>query len=302
MRVGFIGMGRMGQRMARNVLRSGFPLTIFNRTPDRCAALEAEGAAVATSPAGLAAAADVVITMVTDGPALLEVTLGPNGALAALAPGTVLIDMSTTGPAAIRELAVAASPRGVEVLDAPVSGATPLAESAQLSAIVGGDRATFERVRPVLATMTRSQTYVGPSGAGATMKLAVNSLVIATNHAIAEALVLAERCGIAREVAYDVLLDSAAASPYMRYKREHFLKPASQPVATTVAIVRKDLDLALGMAREAGLPMPMVAIVAELLTAASSYGGAERDIVAVADLLRALSGATPAADDRSVAC
>jgi 3-hydroxyisobutyrate dehydrogenase-like beta-hydroxyacid dehydrogenase len=295
MRVGFIGMGRMGQRMARNVLRSGFPLTVYNRTPERCAPLEAEGAAVATSPAGLAAESEVVITMLTDGPAVLAVTLGPDGALAAMAPGTVLIDMSTTGPAAVRELVTAAGQRGVEVLDAPVSGATALAESAQLSAIVGGERATFERVRPVLAAMTRSQTYVGPPGAGATMKLAVNSLVIATNHAIAEALVLAEQCGIARAVAYEVLLDSAAASPYMRYKREHFLNPAGQPVATTVAIVRKDLDLALGMAREAGVPMPVVAAVAELLTAARGCGYAESDIVAVADVLRALSGAATAA-------
>ena len=290
MRVGFVGMGRMGERMARNVLRSGFPLTVYNRTRERCATLEAEGAAVADSPARLAAEADVVITMLTDGPAVLAVALGPDGVLAGMAPGGVLIEMGTSGPAAVGELVAAAGERGIEVLDAPVSGATALAETAQLSTMVGGDRATFERVRPVLAAMTRSQTYVGPSGAGATLKLVINSVVIATNHAIAEALVLAERRGIDRETAYDALLDSVAASPYMRYKRAHFLDRESQPVATTVAIVRKDLDLALGMAREASVPLPVVAAVAELLTAASGSGYGESDIVAVADVLRALSG------------
>jgi 3-hydroxyisobutyrate dehydrogenase-like beta-hydroxyacid dehydrogenase len=291
MRVGFIGMGRMGQRMARNVLRSGFPLTVYNRTPERSAPLEAEGAAVAASPARVAAVSDVVIMMLADGPAVLSVALGPDGALAGMAPGSVLIDMGTSGPAAVRELVAAAGERGVEVLDAPVSGATALAEAAQLSTMVGGDRATFERVRPVLAAMTRSQSYLGPSGAGATMKLVVNSVVIATNHAIAEALVLAERRGVARAIAYDALLDSVAASPYMRYKRGHFLDRESQPVATTVAIVQKDLDLALGMAREVGVPLPVVATVAELLTAARGSGHGESDLVAVADVLRALSGA-----------
>jgi 3-hydroxyisobutyrate dehydrogenase-like beta-hydroxyacid dehydrogenase len=291
MRVGFIGMGRMGERMARNVLRGGFPLTVYNRTPERCASLEAEGAVVAPSPARLAAGSDVVMTMLIDGPAVLDVALGPDGALAGMAPGSVLVDMSTSGPAAVRELVAAAGERGVEVLDAPVSGATPLAETARLSTMVGGDRATFERVRPVLATMTRSQSYLGPSGAGATMKLVVNSVVITINHVIAEALVLAERRGIPRATAYDALLDSVAASPYMQYKRAHFLDRESQPIATTVAIIQKDLDLALGMAREVSVPMPVVAAVNELLTAARGSGYGESDIVAVADVLRALSGA-----------
>ncbi len=143
--------------------------------------------------------------------------------------------------------------------------------------------------------MTRSQQYLGPSGAGATTKLVVNGAVITANHAIAEAIVLAERCGIARAVAYDALLDSVAASPYMRYKREHFLDRETQPVATTVGIVRKDLDLALGVAREAGVPLPVVAAVREMLTAVYGCGYGERDFVAVADVLRALSGGSAGA-------
>jgi 3-hydroxyisobutyrate dehydrogenase-like beta-hydroxyacid dehydrogenase len=295
MRVGFIGMGRMGERMARNVLRGGFSLTVHNRTPERCAPLEAEGAVVAAGPAPLAAASDVVITMLIDGPAVLDVALGPDGALAGMAPGSVLVDMSTSGPAAVRELVAAAGRRGVEVLDAPVSGSTALAEAAELTTMVGGDRATFERVRPVLAAMTKGQFYVGPSGAGATMKLVVNSVVLTTNHAIAEALVLAERRGVDRATAYDVLLNSVAASPYMRYKQASFLDPAGQPVAATIGLVQKDLVLALAMAREAGVPMPVVAAVNELLTAARGSGYGESDLAAVADVLRALSGgsATP---------
>ena len=290
MRVGFIGMGRMGQRMARNILRGGFSLTVYNRTPERCAPLEAEGAAVAPSPAGLAAESDVVITMLIDGPAVLAVTLGPDGALSAMAPGSVLVDMSTSGPTAVRELVAAAGQRGVEVLDAPVSGSTALAEAAELTTMAGGDQATFERVRPVLAAMTKSQSYVGPSGAGATMKLVVNSVVVTTNHVIAEALVLAERRGVARATAYEVLLNSVAASPYMRYKQASFLDPAGQPVAATIALVQKDLDLALAVAHEAGVPMPVVAAVNELLMAARGSGYGESDLVAVADVLRALSG------------
>jgi 3-hydroxyisobutyrate dehydrogenase-like beta-hydroxyacid dehydrogenase len=295
MRVGFIGMGRMGERMARNVLRGGFPLTVYNRTPERCAPLEAEGAVVAPSPARLAAGSDVVMTMLIDGPAVLDVALGPDGALAGMAPGSVLVDMSTSGPAAVRELVAAAGERGVEVLDAPVSGSTALAEAAELTTMVGGDRATFERVRPVLAAMTKGQFYVGPSGAGATMKLVVNSVVLTTNQAIAEALVLAERRSVDRATAYDVLLNSVAASPYMRYKQASFLDPAGQPVAATIGLVQKDLVLALAMAREAGVPMPVVAAVNELLTAARGRGYGESDLAAVADVLRALSGgpATP---------
>jgi 3-hydroxyisobutyrate dehydrogenase-like beta-hydroxyacid dehydrogenase len=290
MRVGFIGMGRMGERMARNVLRRGFSLTVYNRTPERCAPLEAEGAVVAPSPARLAAESDVVITMLIDGPAVLDVALGPDGALAQMAPGSVLVDMSTSGPTAVRELVAAAGERGVEVLDAPVSGSTALAEAAELTTMVGGDRATFERVRPVLAAMTKGQFYVGPSGAGATMKLVVNGVVLTTNQAIAEALVLAERRGVDRATAYDVLLNSVAASPYMRYKQASFLDPAGQPVAATIGLVQKDLVLALAMAREAGVPMPVVAAVNELLTAARGRGYGESDLAAVADVLRALSG------------
>lgn len=287
-RVAFAGMGRMGAPMARNVLAAGFPLRVWNRTPGRTAPLVDAGAEQALDPHELAAGADVLVTMVADGAAAEAVLLGEAGALASLAPGAVVVEMSTIGPHAVRRLAEAAAARGVDLLDAPVSGSVTMAEAATLTAMVGGAAGALERARPVLEAMTARQVHVGPSGAGATMKLAVNSVIALTNQAVSEALVLAEAAGIAREVAYDVLGSSAVASPFVQYKRDAFLDPDAAPVAFTTAMLQKDVSLALALARDVQVPLPAVGAVNEVLSFARALGWGDDDLVRVADTLRAL--------------
>jgi 3-hydroxyisobutyrate dehydrogenase-like beta-hydroxyacid dehydrogenase len=284
--VAFAGMGRMGSRMAANVLRAGFTLRVWNRSPARCAPLVAAGATAADTPRELVQGADVLVTMVADAAAAERVLLGPDGALAALAPGSIVLEMSTVGPAAAKSFAAAAAEGGIFLLDAPVSGSIPAAESAQLTTMVGGEREAFERARPVLAAMTREQTYLGPSGTGAAMKVALNSVIAVTNQAIAEALVLAEGAGIAAHDAYDVLASSAVGSPFVHYKRAAFLDPADQPVFFTATLMQKDVSLALELARVLAVPMPTAAAANEILTLVRRWGYGEGDIARVLDAMR----------------
>jgi 3-hydroxyisobutyrate dehydrogenase-like beta-hydroxyacid dehydrogenase len=196
MRVGFIGLGHMGRPMARRLAGGEHPLAVWNRTPGPATEVAGAGATIAGSPAALAAASDVVITMLSDAAAVRAILGGPGGVLAAIAAGGTVVDMSTIGPEAARELGAEAARHGVAFLDAPVSGSVALAEQGTLTTMVGGDPGVFDRVRPVLTRLTRAQLYLGPQGAGAAMKLAANILIAATNQAIAEALALAARSGI----------------------------------------------------------------------------------------------------------
>ena len=254
MTVGFAGIGRMGLAMAGNLLGAGFPLLVWNRTPERCAPLVAAGATAAADPAGLAAA-DVVVTMVADGQAAHSV-LVESGLLDGLRPGSVVLEMSTIGPTAVAELAAEATRRDVRLLDAPVSGSVSVAEAAQLFAMVGGDREAYESATPVLDAMTKGHTLLGPSGSGAAMKLAVNAMIAVTNESLAETLALAERFGIERARAYDVLAGGALASPFLQYKRGAFLSPETEPVAFTTTLMQKDIVLAQDLAGRLGVRIP----------------------------------------------
>jgi 3-hydroxyisobutyrate dehydrogenase len=285
--VGLIGLGRMGQPMAHNLLDAGFPLTVHNRTLERCEPFAARGARVADSPADLARAADVVITMVADGPAAEAVYEGPDGVLAGLGSGDVVLEMSTIGPELARSLAERAAERGAELLDAPVSGSIPAARDAQLVVMVGGETEAFERARPVLDVLSRTHHHLGPSGAGAAMKLAVNALIGVTNLALSEVMVAAERSGIPRDRVLDVLADSAIGSPYIKYKREAFLDPDSVEVFFTVRLMKKDLGLAVDLGRSTDVPMLSVALADEALTLVAASGYGEEDVVRMADVLRA---------------
>jgi 3-hydroxyisobutyrate dehydrogenase-like beta-hydroxyacid dehydrogenase len=286
-RVGFIGLGRMGLPMAGNLLRAGFDLTVWNRTRERCQPLVQEGARVAADPADLAAGVEVLVTMVADPAAAESVYLGEAGALSALPPGSIAVDMSTIGPAAVDRLAAAASAREIAFLDAPVSGGVSVAEAAQLTAMVGGPEEAFERARPVLVAMTATQIYLGRSGSGATMKLAYNAMIALATEAISEALVLTERAGIAPADTYSVLSAGVLSSPFLNYKRAAFLDPDGQPVAFTTALMQKDLTLALELASALDVPMPATAAANEVLTLARRLGYGDGDLVRVADALRA---------------
>lgn len=286
MNVGFAGIGRMGAPMARNLLDAGFPLSVWNRTPSRCADIAAAGARVATSPAELAEGTDVVVTMLADAAAVEAVLLGEDGVFGALEPGAVVVDMSTIGPVAARSLAAEARMRGIGFLDAPVSGSVSSAEQAALVTMVGGEQEAFDRARAVLAAMTKRQIHLGPSGAGAAMKLAVNTMIAVTNESIAEALVLAERSGIERAAAYDVLASGAVASPFVLYKRNAFLDPDSEPVAFTTTLMRKDLRLALEVAGDLGVRLAAVEAADEILERACAAGFGDADFSRVADVIR----------------
>jgi 3-hydroxyisobutyrate dehydrogenase-like beta-hydroxyacid dehydrogenase len=292
--VGFAGLGRMGQPMVDNLLAAGFPVTVYNRTRERCAPFAQRGCGVADTPADLARAADVVITMVADGPAAEGIYAGPDGVLAGLSPGDLVLEMSTIGPELARSLALRAAERGAQLLDAPVSGSIPAARDAQLVVMVGGEADTFERARPVLAAMSRLQHHLGPSGAGAAMKLAVNALIGVTNLALSEVLVAAERSGIPRAQALDVLADSAIGSPYIHYKRAAFLDPDAVEVFFTVRLMKKDLRLAVDLGRSTDVPMLSVALADEALTLVAASGYGEDDVVRMADVLRAQAAALEA--------
>ncbi|MDX6486411.1 MAG: hypothetical protein QOF43_1564 [Gaiellaceae bacterium] len=281
--VGFAGLGRMGFPMARNVLSAGFPLLVWNRTAERTAPLVAEGAEAVSDLASLAAA-DVVITMLTDGRAARSV-LFESGLLERLRPGSVVLEMSTIGPAAVAELAGEAARHDVHLLDAPVSGSVSVAEAAQLFVMVGGDRNAYERVGRVLDSMAKGHVLLGPSGAGAAMKLAVNAMIAVTNESLAETLILAERFGIERDRAYDVLAGGVLASPFLLYKRGAFLTPETEKVAFTTDLMRKDVALAVDLASELGVRLPAVGAAAGVLDEAERRGLGQADMASVITVL-----------------
>jgi 3-hydroxyisobutyrate dehydrogenase-like beta-hydroxyacid dehydrogenase len=289
--VGFAGIGRMGLPMARNVLGAGFPLVVWNRTAERCAPLVEAGARIATEPQALAAA-EVVVTMVSDGQAARSV-LVESGLLRDLRPGSVVLEMSTIGPAAVTELAGEAAQHGIHLLDAPVSGSVSVAAAAQLFAMVGGDPRGYELATPVLDAMTKGHMLLGPSGAGAAMKLAVNAMIAVTNESVAETLALAGAFGIERERAYDVLAGGALASPFVLYKRGAFLHPETEPVAFTTALMRKDTSLAQDLAARFGVRMPAAAAAAGVLEEALGSGLADADMASVISLLGPAPGSKP---------
>lgn len=286
-RVGFIGLGRMGTPMATNIAQAGFPLTVWNRTAEKAEAFAAEtGAAVAADPAELAAASDVVVTMVADGPVLETIYSGERGVLAGLASGAVAVDMSTVGPVVVGELAPQVAGKGAELVDAPVSGSTAAAQGRTLMIMAGGSDSAFEKARPVLEAIGSPVMHVGGSGAGATLKLAINSMIYGINEAVSEALVLAERSGVDRSIAYEAFANSAAAAPVVKYRRPVFEAPGSTPVTFTVDLALKDLDLILDLAERTGAPMPGAEINRSVMQAASDAGHGSGDMGLTAVHLR----------------
>jgi 3-hydroxyisobutyrate dehydrogenase-like beta-hydroxyacid dehydrogenase len=286
LKVGFAGLGRMGAPMAARIAGHGFPLAVWNRTPGRAAPLAGCGARVAGTLGELAAGSHVVITMLADGAAARSVWTEPGGLLEACAPGTIGIDMSTAGPQAAREIATHAARAGVRFLDAPVSGSVALAEQGKLTTLVGGEPAALARALPVLEAVTAKQLHLGPAGAGAAMKLAVNIMIATVNQAVAEGLALAAEAAIEPRDAYEAFLVSAVSSPLLRYKRDAYLSPGDEPVSFTTALMAKDLQLALDLAGEAALPLTLTATAKETLDRACAAGFSEADFACVARLLR----------------
>ena len=282
-----LGMGRMGSAMAERLAGQGVAVVLYNRTPERAAALATRiGATVAATPAEAAAGADVVITMVADDAAVRDLFEGPDGVAAGVRAGSVAIDMSTVLPDTIRAVAPAVRARGAGVLDGPVSGSVTSTLAGELTVMVGGEADDLERARPILDQLARRVFHLGPLGTGAVMKLAVNTLIFGLNGAVAEGLVLAERNGIDRALAYEVLASSAAGAPMVGYKRAQFVEPEATPVAFSLALADKDLRLIADLAAASGTAMPQATVNLATIRAAERTVGEDADFARVASHLR----------------
>ena len=287
--VGFVGLGAMGSRVAKRLLDAGHTVIGYNRTRARAAWLLEAGMRWGDSPRAVAESSDVVFSMVTNTSALEAVTGGPDGILAGLRPGQIYVDMSTVSPAKSRAIAAHVAQRGASMLDAPVSGSVVTLEQGKLSMMVGGDPATFERVKPVLEDIAPTVNYVGANGLAVLMKIAVNLNLQVQLMAFCEGLFLAEKGGIPRATAMKVLLDSVIASPSLKY-RMPFILDEPDEVWFDVNMMQKDMNLALEMGRELNVPLPTVAVSNEYLTAARAMGLEKHDFFIVYRVLAKLAG------------
>jgi 3-hydroxyisobutyrate dehydrogenase-like beta-hydroxyacid dehydrogenase len=278
-RVAVVGAGRMGAAMVGTLCRAGVEVVVYNRTRAKAdAAAEGTEAAVAATAREAAASAQVVLSSLADDAAVGAAYTGGDGIVAGLQPGAVVCEASTVDPGTVRRLRPLVEDRGASLLDTPVSGSVSTVEAGQLTIMAGGDPAVLERVRPVLDPLAKQIFHVGELGAGAVMKLAVNSVLHGLNLAVAEALVLAERAGVERSTAYEVFAASAIAAPFVHYKREAFEHPGRPPVAFSLDLVAKDLDLILALAAQAGAPMEQAATNSRVAEAAVAAGLGGHDL------------------------
>jgi 3-hydroxyisobutyrate dehydrogenase-like beta-hydroxyacid dehydrogenase len=285
--VAVLGTGRMGSAMARALRAAGHDLVLHNRTAAAAERLADElGARVASTPAAALAEADVALTMLADRDAVDAVYRDDGGLLEGVRDGHVLLEMSTVEPAVARALAPEVAAAGGALVDAPVSGSVALAERGQLTIMAGGDGDAIERARPVLDALAGRVFHLGPVGTGAAMKLSVNAVIFGLDVALSEAIVLAERSGIDRAAAWDVLEASAAGAPFVGYKRAAFLEPAATPTSFALELAEKDLRLIGALADAVELPVRQARTNLELIREAASTQGAERDFASVAEHLR----------------
>jgi 3-hydroxyisobutyrate dehydrogenase len=288
MRVGFVGLGTMGGAMAANVARAGFTVTAWNRTPGRAAELGELGVTIAPNPAAVATASDIVVSIVSDTPDVEAVLFGPDGVASGAAAGSLVIDMSTISPSATRDFAARLAAQGVAMLDAPVSGGSEGAKKGTLSIFVGGEAAELERARPVLAAMGTTITLVGPIGSGQAVK-AVNQVILAGTYlGVAEGIVLAIKAGLDVEQTVAALSGGAAQS-WVLANRSGRMLANDYPLGFKVALHRKDLGIALQLARETGTALPISALCEQIEAGLIGAGHADDDMSAVARAIRSLS-------------
>lgn len=287
--LGFIGLGVMGGQMVDRLLAKGHVVTGYNRTRSKAQWLIERGMKWADSPRAVCVASDVVLCMVTNSAALEAVAEGPEGMLAGLDKGRILIDMSTVSPAYSRSLAGKVRQKGADMVDAPVSGSVVTLQQGKLSVMVGGRRETFERVKMLLEDVGPKVTYVGDNGLALSMKIAINLSLAVQMLAFCEGVLLAEKSGIARETTVDVLTHSAVASPMIQY-RGPFVLQQPEEAWFDVNMMQKDLMLALEMGRQLDVPLPTTAVANEFLTAARGMGLAKQDFAVVFEVLARMSG------------
>jgi 3-hydroxyisobutyrate dehydrogenase-like beta-hydroxyacid dehydrogenase len=289
--IGFIGLGDMGQVIVPRLLEAGHEVRGWNRSPGKAGELEALGMTSVATPAQASAGADVVMSIVTDGAAVRQVALGPDGIAEGLAPEAVYLDMSTISPEVSREVAQAFAERGLTMLDAPLSGSPVTVREGKASVMVGGDEAAFERVRGVLGAVGPKVSYIGASGLAVQAKLSINLLLMVEVIAFGEAVALAERGGVDRTVMVNAILDSVAASPVLSYRGPFILEGnmPDKPLAD-VPLQQKDMTLVLEQARLLASPAPLAAIANDLMNASRGMGFGHQDFVTAHRAYRRMGG------------
>ena len=285
MKIGFIGLGIMGTRMAANLQKHGHSLVVFNRTREKAEPLVAEGATWADSPAALALQAEVIFTMLAHPDAVEEAALGEDGFLRYPQPGQMWLDCSTVNPSFSRKMAVEAKARGVGFLGTPVTGSKGQAELAKLTFWVGGETSDAERYRPLLECMGNRIIYCGGPGMGASLKMVMNQLLGTAMAAFAEGLVLGESLGLSRELLFEALLGGPAAAPFLALKRERIENGNYEPADFPLRWLQKDLHLAAVSAYETGAAMPLTNAAKELYRLAIRDGRGNEDFSAIYDYL-----------------
>jgi 3-hydroxyisobutyrate dehydrogenase-like beta-hydroxyacid dehydrogenase len=292
MRVGFIGLGDMGQGIVPRLLDAGHPVTGWNRTPEKASPLLDLGMEWAENPREVALASEVILSIVTDARAVESVALGEHGVIAGLAADGIYADMSTIDPEASRRISAAFADAGRVMLDAPLSGSPISVQQNKASVMVGGDPDAFERVKPVLEAIGPTVSYIGTTGMAMQMKVAINLCLIVEMVAFSEAVALAEKGGVDRAVAVDAMLKSVVASPVMGYRGPFILEGnmPDKPLAD-VTLQQKDMLLALDLGRRQGSPVPLAAAANEMLNACHGLGLSHRDFVTVFDAYRMMGGA-----------
>ena len=287
--LGYIGLGAMGSRMANRLLDKGHAVVGYNRTRSKAQWLIDRGMKWGDSPRAIAQSADVIFVMVTDSKALEGVSDGPDGFLAGLRQGSVIVDMSTVSPAVSRAVAEKVRKQGADMVDAPVSGSVATLEAGKLTVMVGGNRETFDRVKPILDDIGPKVTHVGGNGLALSLKIAHNLSLAVQMLAFSEGVLLAEKSGIPREVAVDVLTHSVIGSPMVQYRGPFVLKLPDESWFN-VYMMQKDMLLALEMGKRLDVPLPTTAVTNEFLTAARGMGLAEYDFAVVFKVLAQMSG------------
>lgn len=288
-RVGFIGLGLMGQPMAGRLLEAGFPLTIWNRTKSKTDDLAKRGAKVVGSPKEVAAQSDVTITMVSDGPALEAVVLGDNGILTGAQPGSILVDMSTVDPESSSEVAKATEERGVRMLRAPVSGSTGLAAAGKLTILASGDKQAYDKCQKVFGAMGQKMFHVGTGDEARYLKLVLNMMVGTTTQMLAEALTFGEKAGLDWAQMLEIIGSSAVQSPVVSSKVGPLAKRSFAP-AFTVSMMAKDFDVALAAGQKLGTPMPTISLIRQFYGMLQATGRGELDYSALLLLMEDLGG------------
>jgi len=288
-RIGFLGLGTMGAAMAGHLARSGRPVTVWNRTAGRASHLLEDGATEADTPAAVAGASDVIVMCVSDTPDVEAILFGPGGVSDGARAGSLVIDCSTIAPGATRDMAARLGQLGVDFVDAPVSGGSEGAQKATLSIFVGADPAVFERARPILEVIGKTITHVGPIGSGQAVK-AVNQVILAGTYlGVAEGIVLALKAGLDVEQVV-AALGGGAAQSWVLANRSGRMLANDYPLGFKVELHLKDLGIALGLAAESGVELPVTLLCAEIERALVEAGHGDDDMSAVARRIRALAG------------